>query len=313
MLMLQNNFFNFKIHFRTQIIFLLSLFSAQIATANELFRFNREVVGFVDYKTKDDMLFISQNGQADWMTISTQATESVSYHITNSNCIPSSQNPMSMEGTTDSPHAGMTFAYPFLVGLGWVCVIDDKNNSIDFVSEFSLPENFYSIVYAGEDQNSSYFLMNSKPTKGTGYLHLVSINKKTFAVTTKVFATNVPGYSGAMLYDSGDVWVSTWPAKIYKISRQNLMNTTQSGAQANFTQIAQLELNNGMEMSFFMLRNNNALLYFNEDYGSYTINFSSKKMFNVSLPCLPVSGYGQEWLVLCNSISLQNWRSVEQD
>lgn len=278
-------------------------FANQFVNADEIFRFEHNVVPFVNY-TDGNVLFLSSNGQADWMNTETQEIKSGSYSITNPKCIPYNQNTTSMDG---SP-AGMTLAYPFLVGLGWICAIDENAHAINLLSEFSLPTNFYSIIYAGEDEISSYFLINSKPTKGTGYLNLLSINKKTFFVSTKVFATDVPGYSGAMLYDNGDVWVTTWPSKIYKISKENFINTAVSNTSAKFPHIAQLEpFNNGMEMSLFMLKNNNSFLYFNEDYGSYTINFSNKKMSNVSLPCLPVSGYGEEWLLLCNNVSLQTW------
>lgn len=291
---------------QSSFIFLLFTLLFQSVFATELFKFDRNVAGFVNYSSPQSLMFSSQDGKTNWMT-DTTVIKTTNYQIINSICTPRSQNTMDMDGS----QAGMTLAYPFLVGIGFVCKIDEQRNSIYLVSNFTVPENAYSVVYAGQDTNSAYFLINSKPTQGDGYLHLVSISKLTDQVTTRVFATNVPGYSGAMLFDNGDVFVTSWPKKIFKISNSNLLRLAQGSTQANFLQIAQLVFSGIDGMSFFMLKNDKSLLYYNvydgEDYDSYTVNVSNKIRSNVSIPCPPVAGYKQEWLLLCGGTSLQTW------
>lgn len=294
MRILQNSFFVFFI-----------VFCTSIASAAEVLRFDQSVAGFVNYNRSQSLLFMTENGQANFVSVSDapRITHTASYKITNPNCVPFGQNTTTMDGS----HTGMTLAYPFLVGVGWACIIDEATNTINLISEFPLPENPYSIVYAGEDQNTSYFLMNNKLWSGIGYLHLVSIDKNTHSITTKIVAQNVTGYSGAMLFDSGDVWVTVWPGKIYKILQQNVVSLWHATAPVNFAQLAQLEFSNISGMSLFMLTNNHSLLYYNDEYESYTVQKENKKVVDASLSCVPISGYNQDWLVLCNGTSLQTW------
>ena len=230
------------------LILFAALLFPHAVLANKISQFDRSVFGFVNHNSSQSLLFISSDGKADWMN-DTSITKKVSYAIANPSCTPRGQNTMTM----DKNQGGMTLAYPFLVGVGWVCKIDDQTNSIHLISQFTVPENAYSVVYAGEDESTSYFLLNSKPWKSDGYLHLISIHKLTSQVTTRVFATNVPGYSGAMLFDKNGVWVTTWPGKIYKIPHETIISLAKEMSRENFSQISQLMFSGINGMSLFML------------------------------------------------------------
>jgi len=287
-----------KVIFRFSCLFSFSLISA--VSASELHHFDRNVVGFVDHTSEDSILMISEDGNADWIK-DTNIIKKNTYNITHENCIPRSQSTMTM----DAEQSGMTLAYPFLVGVGRVCKIDEETNSINLVTNFDIPTNSYSIVYAGEDTNTSYFLMNVRPWTTEGYLLLVSINKTHSQVETRILMKNVPGLSGAMHFNKSDIWVTSWPGKIYKVSSQKVIDLIHTGAQTDFLNIAELSFENIDGMSFFLLANNHSLLYYNYEYESYMVNISKATQSNVSVPCLPIKGYHDGWLVLCEQNSLQ--------
>lgn len=285
-------------------ILLAVMILSRFAFSAEILKTDRDVTAFSNYASPGSILLLSSDGRANWV-LDAKQTKVASYKITDKDCVPASQSTADMG---DTP--GMLLAYPFLVGMAQACVIDKKTNSIHSIAKFTdLPENAYSLTYAGDDSTTSYFIMNGKPWASDGYLFLVSIDKTNFSVKLRQFATAVPGSSGAMWRDSKSLWITSWPGEIYEIPNDRLLAAIKSGGKLVFSQLATRRFAGIDGMSLFMMGNDDSLLYYNTaDYESYTVNRTSGARNIIKPPCEPISGAQKDWLILCNGRSLQTWR-----
>src|SRR6476469_6197924 len=75
-------------------------------------------------------------------------------------CNLKTQDP-SFNGTGEG---GMTLVYPYFVGLGKVCFIDEARKRIGLMNDFKkqLPRNAFTIIFAGGDNQHLYFVMNGR-------------------------------------------------------------------------------------------------------------------------------------------------------
>jgi hypothetical protein len=286
------------------LFFLLSIFPAH-SRAAEIARLDRSVVGFANNAVPGSVLLLSQDGQADWLK-DARAERKQTYRIIDQACSPTSQNT-----TTMGSKGGLTLASPFLVGVGTACYIDEANKTIRLLSDFtkSLPTGAYSAVYAGADTVAAYFLINGRPfPDGTdGYLDLVTLDKRTLKVSVRELVKEVPGFSGAMVFDQDAVWVTSWPGSIYKVDLAALQGVIRAGGEVSFPKVAIQKFHDIDGMSLFLLANESSLLYDNGAYESYTVNRQSGARTIVKPSCTPIASYQTQWLVLCNGNTVETW------
>lgn len=276
-------------------LFLLS----GLVQAEEIKKFPEAVVAFENHAEPGSILFLSASGQAEWFK-STHSEKTSSYSVADAACTPRSQN---------TGNGGLTLAYPFLVGAGTACFIDEAQHSIRLLSNFSdqLPSGAFAAVYAGSSAESAYFVINGRtfPDGEEGYLMLVSIDLKSHAVGIRPLATAVPDFSGGMLKEGSTIWVSTWPGAIYKMDLSALQALIQKGGTAPFSELATLQFHDFEGMNAFLLANDSSFLYFNAGDESYLIDRATGERKVVSTSCEPLMGLKEKWLVLCEGKSLE--------
>lgn len=284
-----------------KLIGLILVFISINVLATEVVKFNRIVTALTDYSTTDRVMLISQSGQVSWLKQLKIESERT-YKMTNLACLPKSQNTVDMGGSAK----GMTLAYPFLVGTNQVCYIDEANNSIRLLTLFDkkLIADTFSVSYAGEDENSSYFLMNARqfPDAAEGYMLLVSIHKITLAVSVRKFITSVPGFSAAMLSNGATLWVTSWLEKndVYKISISQLISQIQKNNLVSFASLAVKSFGGFEGTSSFMVKNDLGFMYFNQGAESYVIEPQKSIKSIFKLACEPIMGIKNQWLQLCD-------------
>ena len=134
------------------------------------------------------------------------------------------------------------------------------------------------------------------------------MDKRSLKVDLRELVTDVPGLSGAMLLERDTLWVTVWPGSIFKISLLKLQDLIHSGGKLSFAKLATQEFREIEGMSIFMLGNDRFFLYYNGENESYTVQRSSGARKVVKPNCLPISGFQEQWLTLCNGNSLESWR-----
>lgn len=289
---------------RTQISFAaLILMMSAVGQATSVLKLDRQVFAFADYAAQSSILLISPDGLTDWYTNS-RAVKGPAFKVADRDCTPLSQNTLSMDAA-----GGMTLAYPFLVGVDRVCYFDESTKTLRLLGRFSdqLPNNSFSAVYAGSDQSSVHFLVNGRvfPQMKTGYLFLVSVHKKTLMISTREIVNEVPGYSGGMFYENQNIWISTYPGRIFKIVTADLQSLISSGAKTTFSQIAAETVKGFEGLNGYMLASHELFYFYNRDDQSYTVNRQTRERKVVSTPCEPVAAQGARWLMLCSANSLE--------
>lgn len=292
------------------LLWMVSL-SAFASTSQEVMRFNRSVAGFVDFSSPGRLLLISEDGQANWVE-DLKIQKSLTYQITAPECVPRTQSTMVMgDGVSGQ---GLTLAYPFLVGVERVCYIDEAAQTIRLLANLrpELPRDTFLAVHAGSDAEASYFLINGRiyPKGTSGYLLLLTIDKRTLQTSLRELVTGVPGLSGAMFFSEDALWVTSWEGTndIHKIPVQKLHDLIHSGEKQVFGALASTEWSGIDGFSFFMLANEHSFFYHNEGYESYLVNRQDGTR-SMELPlCPPIAGYGQGWLVLCDGTRIEKWQ-----
>jgi hypothetical protein len=287
-------------------LFLFALFTIltlpSLSPAADLYELGRNAVGFANNARPGSTLLLSQDGQADWL-VGARLERKEAYRILDQACVPVSQN-TAIKG-------GLTLAFPFLVGAGKACFIDEGAKSIRLLSDFraSLPRGPYSAAYAGADDKAAYFLVNGARIDGSsGYLQLVSIAKDTLAVAVGPLVTDVPGASGSMVFAQEAEWIASWPGSLYKVELAKLQSLIKSGKTAAFSQVATEEFSGIEGMSLFVLANERSFLYFNGDFAeSYVVARANGARTSVQLACAPLAGYDKQWLTLCNGHLVESW------
>ncbi|AGH95372.1 hypothetical protein [Pseudobdellovibrio exovorus] len=284
------------------------LFLASVTQAQEVLQFNAPVTGFIDYTAPQNsrLVFITENGVTSFIQeerIQTQRR----FRIAHNDCKPTSQSTVSMDQA-----GGLTLAYPFLAGTNRLCYFDEKAGAIRLLSNFTsmLPSNTFSAVYAGAQNDDVYFLINGRvfPQAKAGYILLLTVNKQTLQISVRELITEVPDYSGGMLFEQNKIWINTYPNRIFRVLLTDLHQLIRQKKSIPFSQIAIENFRStDAGLNSFVLNNKNSFLYFNDEYESYIINRKTGFKTTVQPTCLPVAGRSENWLVLCNGNSLQIW------
>ncbi len=292
-----NNVFSFSI--------VLTLFSTLSVSAAEVVRVSQKSFAFKNNSSPRSVLLLSETGSAVWVNDLKPATGKT--YKTDVACNLKTQNTVMM----GDPEGGMTLAYPYFVGVGKVCFIDEAAGAIRLISNFknSLPRNAFSASYAGQDATALYFLINGRPyPEGTaGYISALVISKADQKVSVRSLLSDVPGFSAAMVYDGAQMWVTTWlqTNDIYKISSALLLDLIQKGRTAKFSEVA-VKIADGFEgMSSFALKNESGFLFYNEGFDSFKVNSNTGAATPLQTLCEPVSGEKNAWLGLCDETRLE--------
>lgn len=286
----------------------LALALSASGVAEELLRVPGPVVGFADQASRDaSVLLLSKEGQAYWVGAQ-KSLRSVHYRVESELCRPATQ-----ATAMDSP--GMTLAYPFLVGIKHACRIDEGTGTIRLIASLGeqLPANAFSVSFAGDDAEASYFVINGRPWETEGYLLGLTIQKKTRQATLRKLVTGVPGYSGAMAYHGGSLWITVWEGSnsIYQIDGQRLLSSLRNGASTSFAAIAEKKFAGIEGLSLYLVVNEASWLYFNGGYGSYLVEKRDGARAEVSPKCEPIVGVGTGWLLLCDGQRLLRSERLE--
>lgn len=275
------------------------------ASATEVARVSQKSAAFKNYSSANSVLLLSEAGQGLWVNDLKPALSKT--YAVEAACGLKTQNTVVM----GEPEGGMTLAYPYFVGVGKVCWVDEATNSIRLISNFksSLPRNSFSVSFAGQDANALYFLINGRPyPEGTaGYISALVINKVDKKVSVRSLLSDVPGFSAAMIYDGAQIWVATWLQKndIYKISSAQLIALIQKGSTAKFSDLA-VKAAGGFEgMSSFALKNETSFLFYNEGIDSFKLNALNSSVTPVQPSCEPIAGEKNAWLSLCDGTRLE--------
>lgn len=293
------------------VIILLSFLTAS-ALAQEVLHFDTPVTGFIDYTSPQNsrLLFISEAGDTSFIQEERVQTQR-RFRVAHQDCKPTSQSTVSMDQA-----GGLTLAYPFLAGTNRLCYFDEKAGAIRLLSNFTsmLPSNTFSAVYAGTQTTTQgdevYFLINGRvfPQAKAGYILLLTVNRQTLQMAVRELLTDVPDYSGGMLFEQNKIWVNTYPNRIFRVLLTDLHHLIRQKKSVPFSQIATENFKNpDAGLNSYVLNNKNSFLYFNDEYESYIINRRTGFKTTVTPTCLPVAGRSESWLVLCNGNSLQIW------
>lgn len=284
---------------------ILTLFASLSALGTELVRTNQKSVAFRNYSSSSSIILLGQAGQLVMLN-DLKAVKGKVYKVDTS-CNLKTQNTVMM--STDE--GGMTLAYPYFVGVGKVCMMDETTNSIRLVSNFktSLPRNAFSVTYAGQDSTAVYFLLNGRPyPEGTvGYISALVINKADQKVSVRNLLTDVPGFSAAMVYDGAQIWVTTWyqTNDIYKLSTAQLLDLIKTSGTAQFSSVTTKTVGGFEGMSSFALKNDSGFLFFNDGFDSFKINLPNSAPAPIKPSCEPIAGEKTSWISLCEGTRLE--------
>ncbi len=317
---------------------------------------NHTVAGETYFFSLNPWAETQEGTQAYWAIIfdgihERKVKSQINYEVLNPLCTPKSQDTMSM-----SAAGGMTLAHPYLVGVGQVCYIDDQKHTIDLVSEIRslLPPQHFSVAFAGSDKKEYLFVVNSfPPNKKSGILSLIRINRENHSIGVLAeWITEVPGLSGAihpsealapkalapeaftseaLAASKGNdpvIWYTAALADrttrgniIFKLHAQELLRRKTSRLRSvPFTTeglATQMSPAVKQPFSFFMISNEDHLLYTNDEYGAYLVDQKTMNSRNVVLPdgCLPIRGFKKQWLLLCEEkiLRLSNLESLPEN
>lgn len=293
--------------------FSLTLCASQVALAS-FYQFASPTTGYVNYlePALNEIFFLSQDGSAFWFRQS-QLKAAEKFQVAE-RCKSLTQNTVAMS----TGEGGLTLAYPFLVGVDRVCLIDENKKNVSLVTELShrLPQNVFAASFAGRKEQLYYFLINGRefPSAKSGYLQLLTINSVTLQFEIRELFHDVPDFSGALLYDRENIWVTTYPGKIYKIPTAALHSLIDSARTMAFLSLALLESRTTADLNAYMLKGQNYFLFYNENYPSYLVHHSNKAQTPVELSCEPLLNFSpagrNQWLTLCDrrDLRLQNLR-----
>jgi hypothetical protein len=275
-------------------------------------RLNQKVTGFADHSKQSSVLFISDTGSLFRLT-DLKLFDLGNYQL-DPFCNLRSQD-SSAKGDADS---GMTLTYPYFVGLSKVCVIDETKKTIAVVADFkkSLPKDPFMVSFAGADDQFMYFVLNGRvyPEGESGYINLISVNKRNHSVSIRPLLTDVPGFSGAMFYESGQLWVTVsvdefMHNEIYRVDSSTLLQFVKNGKANRFHDLAQQSSGKFYGITSFALKNDEEFLFYNKDSISFRIKLDHSQSMAQPFqnPCEPISGYKNHWLLLCsgNTITLE--------
>lgn len=286
------------------ILFSCTAFTAQ---AEEVLQFDRHVTGFTDYASEiPRILFVSETGESHFVQ-EDRVFSQRRFRIAHTDCKPTSQNTVSMDAA-----GGLTLAYPFLAGTNRLCYFDEKAGALRLLANFtaSLPTNTFSTVYAGTQNDDVYFLINGRvfPQAKSGYILLLTVNRQTLQISVRELFSEVPDYSGGMLFEHNKIWINTYPSRVFRVLLPELHQLIRQNKSVPFSQVAVESFRlTDAGLNSFVLNNKNFFLYFNDEYESYLVNRKTGIKQTVQPNCLPVAGRSNGWLVLCDSKSLQIW------
>lgn len=293
---------------------LLPLLCSTSAHAKEvLHTFLRPVTGFINHVDSSELRFFDETGLSDTVKIPTQPgasfqiKPSTTYTILNKNlCTPNSQNPMSMGDL-----GGLILAYPYLVGVDRVCIIDETKKQIRLLATLTASPGDFFVSFAGAYSGRYHFVINGRDMNDpVGYLKRFSIDTNTHRVVDRiVLPLALPDYSGPMIFSKGDVFVTMWVGvdegqNVTKISQaaiasllpgelvENNSDYIKSTPMKSFTGQSQLLLLNDLEAFFF-----NGL---DQNIGSYSVTRRTNSKSTEFIPtCTPVQGYKDLWISYC--------------
>ena len=280
-------------------------FAVLSANATELVRLDQKVNAFINFGVNDSVFLISEKGNSFWLN-SLKNSAGKTYNIDPA-CNISTQNTVAM----DAGEGGMVLAYPYFVGIGKLCQIDELTNRIRLVSSFSnqLPQNPFSLSFAGSDDTSLYFILNGRPypNGNAGYISALVVNKATSKVVVKNLLTDVPGFSAAMIYDNDQLWITSWlnTNDIYKISSSKLLAMIKASAVSKFSDIAAKAVGGFEGMSSFAFKNQTGFLFYNAGFDSYSVSLANGNSTPATLSCEPIAPAKTQWLFLCDGNRLE--------
>ncbi len=313
---------------------LLPLLCSTSAHAKEvLHTFLRPVTGFINHVDPSELRFFDESGLSDVLKIPSQPgetfriTQSTKYTVldkTKKNsegkdqdyCALKSQSPMNM-----GANSGMILAYPYLVGVDRVCIIDESRRQIRLLATLTASPNDYYVAFAGFEGGHYHFLINGRDmSQPTGYLKKFSINVKTDRITRPTtLPLSIPGYSGPMIYSQGEVYITTWIG-IVKGPNDEEQDMGQNIVKLNKTMSALIptQMWGFKGQSQFLLFNELEAFFFNgldTNIGSYSVTrLTNIKPFGEFIPtCTPVQSYGErQWISYCAEGKTLELRSTEE-
>jgi hypothetical protein len=161
-----------------------------------------------------------------------------------------------------------------------------------------------------------YFVLNGRvyPEGESGYINLISVSKKNHSVSVRPLLTDVPGFSGAMFYESAQLWVTVsvdefMHNEIYRLDATTLLQFIKNGKVYRFHDLAQQSSGRFYGITSFAFKNEEEFLFYNKDSNSFRIKLDHSQSMSQPFqnPCEPISGYKNHWLLLCtgNTITLE--------
>jgi hypothetical protein len=315
-----------------KIVIVLLNFLPSLLLAAEDFKFPEPVKGFQNKENALEYIFIGNysenkaNVYKYTLSLNTKEPLLLGAFTFENGCTPSAQSNSFLDG-------GKELVGNFLVGLGSVCELDFSSQKVNFINNFTLPEDSFSVFYVFSEQAVKFFVVNSLPFDGiaqTGFLHGISLNQESKEISVFPLLKNVPGYSGAIakqgntnniLLNSATGNLSNNLYSAEQNGLQNLLKQNKLNSQLEFSDFYSffsLKKENIQGLSFYMLSSNNVLAYVNSysstSYESFTHNLRKQETQSLVSSCLPIgvsfvkkleeSG-SQRWLSLCNSQTIQ--------
>lgn len=300
----RNNFFSL-------ILLIAVAGAAGPAGAESLLQLDRAVTAFPDHAAEAATLLISEDGRADFLE-NGRRTRERKFRVAHRDCRPLSANTVSLDTA-----GGLTLAYPFLVGTDRICYLDESAGVLRLLARFGagLPAGAFSAVYAGQNALETRFLINGRefPDARAGYIWLLTVNRRNLHVQLRELITDVPDFSGGMLFEPGRIWIGTYPGQLHRVLLADLDALIASGRSTPFARIAATGFSTGDGLNGFLLGNARYFLFDNGNvagFESYLIEKKNGFRTQVKPPCPPVAGRGDGWLLLCNRNSLELWTPV---
>ena len=270
--------------------------------------FGEAVVGYNNFSTGNSALFLSASDKAYWFSGTTLA-----------NPTPIEVAPECKSTSQDTSFAeeGLTLAYPFMVGLGRICMFENFDTKLSFVGTFDAPIDSFSAAFLAENNAEIFFAINSKPSStapedNDGLLTVLRIEKNSRRFSLNSSVVGIPGYSGAMTFDkTNQTFLLTeatgeFSNNLYSLDSLAIINAAVENRTVEFASVATPLQENFEGLSFGLLSNTTTYLYLNSfGYDSYSVekNTGSRTVFE-SEECVPVLGLNTSWVAICKGTTL---------
>jgi|GEM_PF-5170270 len=209
-----------------------------------------------------------------------------------------------------------SYAYPFLVNPETTCKVDIEKGEIELLSRDVAPKDSFSIRFLFSSKAGHVFILNNRefPNAKFGSVYLKIVSET--GVTFKEIMTEVPGYSGAIDYFNGKIFMALSSGNsqniIFSFPIDTVKELLKRNASMKFSAVAKKETERFVGLSYGLIVNGDQYLLHNKtpygEYESYIINLQggARTVLSLTAGCQPLRLNSNSLLEFCGNGKLNN-------